>query len=141
MLAPFNKIVGLKACNIIKKRLQRRSFSCKHCEVIQNSYFEKVFSPLIVLLYTPKCFQCKQCKFESVYSYILLVKNLSHAKCPQLCIELYHLDIGSWEISFKFRQRHSSAPSLFTKLWEQQSKSTQKQRPRFPGLVHICQIS
>ena len=35
-----NKVAGLRACNFIKKRLQRM-FSCEICEIFKNTYFEK----------------------------------------------------------------------------------------------------
>ena len=34
----LNKVAGLQAFNLMKKRLQ---FSCKYCEIFRNTYFGK----------------------------------------------------------------------------------------------------
>ena len=36
----FKKVLGLKACNFIKKKLQQ-VFSCECCEIFKNAYFEE----------------------------------------------------------------------------------------------------
>ena len=35
----FNKVASLKACNFIKKRLQKRRFPMNICEIFKNTYF------------------------------------------------------------------------------------------------------
>ena len=32
---------GLQACNFIKKRFQSQVFSCEHCKILGNTYFEE----------------------------------------------------------------------------------------------------
>ena len=35
----FNKIANLKACIFIKKETPTQVFSCKYCEIFENSFF------------------------------------------------------------------------------------------------------
>ena len=42
-----SKVMGLKACNIIEKRLQRRC-SCEYCEIFKNTYFEDICERLLL---------------------------------------------------------------------------------------------
>ena len=37
----FCKVAGLKACNVVKKRLQDRCFFREYSEIFKNTYFEK----------------------------------------------------------------------------------------------------
>ena len=55
MLEPLlNKVTGLKACNFIKKRLQHRClFSCKICEIFQNTMFYRTPPVLQNTTYIP----------------------------------------------------------------------------------------
>ena len=37
----FNKVAGLKACNVIKKGTQTQAFSCEYCDIFKSTYFEE----------------------------------------------------------------------------------------------------
>ena len=37
----FNEAAALQACNFIKKETPTQVFSCEHCEIFRNTYFEK----------------------------------------------------------------------------------------------------
>ena len=37
----FNKVAGLRACNIIKKRTLAQVFSCEFCEISKNNFSYK----------------------------------------------------------------------------------------------------
>ena len=39
--SPFDKVVGLQACNFIKKKTRTQVFFCEYCEMFKNTYFEK----------------------------------------------------------------------------------------------------
>ena len=37
----FNKVAGLKACNVIKKGTPTQAFSCEYCDIFKSTYFEE----------------------------------------------------------------------------------------------------
>ena len=37
----FNKVAGLKACNVIKKETPTQVFSCEYCDIFKSTYFEE----------------------------------------------------------------------------------------------------
>ena len=43
--SPFNKVTGLKACNIVEKKLQYRFFSVKFAKFLRTIFFDR--TPLV----------------------------------------------------------------------------------------------
>ena len=52
----FNKVAGLKFCNLINKRLQQM-LSCEYCEILKNSIFTKYLRWLLLYLSRKKVFK------------------------------------------------------------------------------------
>ena len=46
----FNKVAGLKTCNFIKKRLQRRCFLVKFAKCLRTSFLKKICERLLLIM-------------------------------------------------------------------------------------------
>ena len=52
----FNKVVGLKACNFIKRRLQHKCFPVKFAKCLRVPFLQNLFSRVLFFLQNSKFF-------------------------------------------------------------------------------------